>query len=174
MKIFIYSLIIFMGFLPLMNKTLALEPTASTNKTIYLVRHAEKQLDKRDPALTACGTQRAKQLATMLEEAGIEKVYSTNYQRTKQTAAPLAQKLNLEVNEYDPRKLAEFSKQVKKEQGSLLIVGHSNTTPQLTALVANTVVKPITEKEYQMLYQITFINERPQLTLLKQPLTCSL
>jgi phosphohistidine phosphatase SixA len=140
--------------------------------TIYLVRHAEKVLDQKNPPLTECGIKRATQLATILEQADIKTIYSTQYTRTEQTAQPLAKKLNLAVKSYSPRDLAKFAEQVKKDKTTMVIVGHSNTTPQLAALIANTDVKDITEKEYQMLYQVHFSGENSHLTILKQPLAC--
>jgi hypothetical protein len=57
---------------------------------VFLVRHAEKQTDGEDPALTAAGRQRALELARLLGESGISEVYSTDFARTRDTAAPLA------------------------------------------------------------------------------------
>ena len=65
---------------------------ASDNFTLYLVRHAEKQADSKNPPLTQCGEERAKQLASLLSKAQIKSVYSTNYQRTMSTATPLSKK----------------------------------------------------------------------------------
>ena len=53
------------------------QDTDSNSYSIYLVRHAEKQMDKDDPDLTQCGEFRAKQLASILENANIKNIYST-------------------------------------------------------------------------------------------------
>lgn len=176
MKFITFLLIGLMGFLSPSYSAVAKENVKeSANEhqfTVYLVRHAEKILEQKNPPLTACGLKRAEQLSLMLEQANIKKVYSTEFIRTEQTAAPLANKLNLKVLSYSPRDLKLFAAQIKQEKQNVLIVGHSNTTPQLTAFIANTPVKDITEKEYQMLYQVHFNGEQTQLTLLKQPLTC--
>lgn len=169
MKIFILSFLSFMSFfLPI--QTVA----ANTDNqfTVYLVRHGEKLLDRKNPPLTLCGIRRAEQLSVMLEKANIKAVYSTEFIRTEQTAAPLAEKLVLAVQSYSPRNLEQFANRIKNEKQNVVIVGHSNTTPQLTALISGEKVKDITEQEYQMLYQVHFSNERAHLTLLKQPLAC--
>ena len=145
---------------------------ASDNFTLYLVRHAEKQADSKNPPLTQCGEERAKQLATLLSKANIKSVYSTNYQRTMSTAAPLSSRQNIAIKNYDPKQLEQFSLHLKDHKENALIVGHSNTTPQLTQLLSNQKVDDLTEKEYQMLYQVQFIEGRSQLTLLNQPLSC--
>ena len=145
---------------------------ASDNFTLYLVRHAEKQTDVENPPLTQCGEERAKQLAILLSKAEIKSVYSTNYQRTMSTAAPLSSREKIAIENYNPRELEQFSLHLKERKENALIVGHSNTTPQLTQLLSNHKVDGLTEKEYQMLYQVQFIEGKSQLTLFNQPLTC--
>ncbi|XQW84780.1 SixA phosphatase family protein [Thalassotalea piscium] len=171
MKIITYIQLCFISLLLLSLESLA-NTTPDDNYTIYLVRHAEKIAGGKDPALTSCGMKRATQLATILKQAKIKQIYSTQTLRTQQTAAPLATQLNLQVTAYSAKDLASFAQQVKNTKTNTLIVGHSNTTPQLTALIANTPVADITEAEYQMLYQVQFHGENTQLTLLKQPLSC--
>ncbi|MGB1198634.1 MAG: phosphoglycerate mutase family protein [Thalassotalea sp.] len=171
MKIIMFGMLALMSFLSFTTESFA-SNTGNEQFTIYLVRHAEKLTDQKNPPLTTCGVKRAQQLATTLEQAKITQIYSTQTQRTEQTAAPLATQLSLNVISYSAKDLAAFSQQIKSTRKNTLIVGHSNTTPQLTALIANTPVDDITEAEYQMLYQVHFQNETAKLTLLKQPLSC--
>lgn len=145
---------------------------AEESFSIYLVRHAEKQTEGKNPSLTACGLLRAKQLASLLSKANISNVYSTNYQRTLQTAKPLAKLNKFSVTNYDPRKLEAFALQLKKNEKSVLVVGHSNTTPLLTELLSEQKVSPLTEKDFNFLYQVQFIGEQRILTLFEQPLIC--
>jgi hypothetical protein len=88
------------------------------------------------------------------------------------TAAPLSSKQNIAIENYNPRELEQFSMHLKERKENALIVGHSNTTPQLTQLLSNQKVDDLTEKEYQMLYQVQFIEGKSQLTLFNQPLSC--
>ena len=126
---------------------------------IYLVRHAEKAKEGgRDPLLTKVGTARALRLQTILEEAGIDKVYSTNYQRTQLTAAPTANAFSKSVQSYDPRDLKGFAKTLKAEANgtSLLVVGHSNTTPTLVnELIGAQQFPMIDESDYGNLFVVT-------------------
>jgi len=101
---------------------------------VYLVRHAEKAKEGgRDPVLTQEGMDRADRLQVILKDVGIDKVYSTEYQRTQLTAAPTAKISNQKVLSYNPRDLKGFAESLKKEQlgQEILVVGHSNTTPTL-------------------------------------------
>ncbi|KGJ97304.1 Phosphoglycerate mutase [Colwellia psychrerythraea] len=146
---------------------------ASDNFTLYLVRHAEKETENKNPALTQCGKERARQLAVLLSTANIKSIYSTSYQRTLSTAAPLSNKKNIAIKNYDPKQLEQLSLHLKQRKENALIVGHSNTTPQLTQLLSQQEVVNISEKEYQRLYQVQFIEGNTLLTQLKQPHSCS-
>lgn len=126
---------------------------------IYLVRHAEKAKEGgRDPILTKEGTARALRLQTILNEARIDKVYSTNYQRTQLTAAPTASAFSKTVQAYDPRDLKGFAKTLKAETkgNSFLVVGHSNTTPTLVnELIGTNQFPMIDESDYGNLFVVT-------------------
>ena len=102
------------------------------NTRIYFIRHAEKDRsnpDERNPHLTQKGFMRAEKWAHFFKDIPITAVYSTNYHRTLETAAPTAKSKNISVQTYDPRNLdpAPFMDHHKGE--AILIVGHSNTTP---------------------------------------------
>lgn len=126
-------------------------PEAET--TYYLVRHAEKTKDKKDPALTEAGIKRAQDLAVRLKDVPITKIYSSDYKRTRDTAAPITAMMGLDVVIYNPRDLEGFSQALLKETGHILVVGHSNTTPGLSELLGGDSGSPIVEAtEYDRLY----------------------
>ena len=125
--------------------------------TVYLVRHAEKTSGD-DPALTAEGHARAERLAEMLADENVDAVFSTDFQRTRQTAEPTAQAHDLSVQFYDPTDLNGFAKQLKKQyQGqTVLVVGHSNTTPTLAGLLDGTKAHaPFDESDYGNIMVVT-------------------
>ena len=139
---------------------------AKINKSVYLVRHAEKQSNVgKDPALTERGKIRANNVAAMLKNKNITEIYSTDYQRTQQTAAPLAKLLNLKVKSYDPRALKEFADKIKTENKNILIVGHSNTTPMLSFLLGGEAKGEIDDSEYTRLYQLNYSAGKVKTTL---------
>lgn len=129
---------------------------AFSQNQFFLFRHAEKQANAgSDPKLTDAGIERAERIAQLLKNTKIDKIYSTNYQRTLLTAKPLAEVKDLKVEIYDPRKLKEFAQSLKALSGSFVIVGHSNTTPQLTTWLGETEIEPMNESEYGVLYLVT-------------------
>lgn len=142
------------------------------NYSIYLVRHAEKLDKSADPNLSECGNQRAHQLAKILAKTNISAIYSTKYQRTMQTAAPTARLQQLTIKNYNPNDLKKLSNQLQQDRMNALIVGHSNTTPVLAGFLAQQKIAPLTEDDYQYLYQVQFLNEQPMLTILQQPINC--
>ena len=118
-------------------------------QTWYFVRHFEKQKSD-NPSLTDTGKARALALAAFFSDKSLNKVYSTNYNRTQETATPVAELKSLQIESYDPRKLAEFATELKT-QDHVLVVGHSNTTPELLRLMGGPNIK-IEETEYGTLY----------------------
>jgi len=121
----------------------------------YLVRHAEKELDKPDPALNDAGVERALALKDRLSNVPLSAIYSSDYKRTRDTAAPVAKDKNLDVIIYDARDLDGLAKTLKTQDGMILVVGHSNTTPQLSELLGGDPGDPIIEaSEYDRLYRL--------------------
>ncbi len=106
------------------------ESDRAGTQILYLVRHAEKASEHGDPDLSPAGRTRAETLAWMLRNADLRAVFSTDYRRTRQTAAPTATGHGLEVSTYDPREKG-LAARLARAPGDALVVGHSNTIPQL-------------------------------------------
>ena len=137
--------------------------------SLYLVRHAEKQSDgTRDPALTEAGVQRAAQLAVWLKDKDITDILSSDYQRTRGTAEPLATALGIELTIYDPGDLPALATQLVSKQNNAYVVGHSNTTPELARLLCNCKIADMDESEYDRLIEITIDSDGANARILKQ------
>lgn len=145
--------------------------TEVTTTTYYLIRHAEKdRSDKtnRDPHLTEAGLERAENWAEVFKELKFDMVYSTDYNRTKETAAPTAKVNNVEVTYYDPRSMdqQEFFESTKGK--TVLIVGHSNTTPMFTnGLLGEKKYDMIADDNNANLYIVTVTKDSKSSTVLK-------
>ncbi len=138
--------------------------------TYYFIRHAEKDRSdssNRNPHLTEQGLNRAQDWSTILRDVQLEAVYSTDYNRTKETAQPTAESHTLNVQMYNPRELYDATF-VKATNGkTVLVVGHSNTTPSF-------VNKVLGEKKYEAiddsnngnLYIVTIIGDKKSVQLL--------
>ncbi|MGD2130369.1 MAG: phosphoglycerate mutase family protein [Lysobacterales bacterium] len=138
---------------------------ADSTATIFLVRHAEKELagngqtgqmlGESDPALSPAGQERAAELSRILRDAGIQRILSTDYLRTRETASPLASLLKLDIETYSPDRLEELVEPLKSGGQRTLVVGHSDTVPQLVVLLGGDPGSDIDEAgEYDRLYVV--------------------
>ena len=114
------------------------KPEPLRSATVIFLRHAEakeRTRTNRDPDLAEPGTKRAALLAKTLANAGVTRVFATGLQRTQQTAAPIAKRLGLKVETYNARKTKDFVQtlQALKTGEVALVVGHSNTVPEMVA-----------------------------------------
>lgn len=126
-------------------------PSYADTQTWYFVRHFEKQIGD-NPHLTKIGQARAKQLAEFFASKEIHAIYSTHYNRTQQTATPVAESKSLEILTYNPSQLSEFAEELKS-LNFVLVVGHSNTTPELLELMGGEVIH-MEESDYGVVYQL--------------------
>lgn len=143
----------------------ATHDAAAPGTTFILVRHAEKAADDpRDPSLLPAGEQRARRLAELMRSEPLHAVYATPFRRTRATAAPSAQAHGLQVRTYDAAQpAAAFAAQLRREhrEGSVLVVGHSNTVPALAAALCACPVEPMPDTEYGRRYRLTAQGDAP-------------
>lgn len=154
----------------------ALSSSATAGKpsgdyTLYLVRHAEKASDDApDPALNEAGKTRANRLAIFLKDKGISDIWSSDYLRTRSTAVPLAAELGLEVEIYNAKDLESLVSELQERKHSALVVGHSNTTPELASLLCACQVTEMDDTEYDRLLIVSVQNDTVTLeTLVQKP-----
>lgn len=112
-------------------------PAAALTRTatIVLVRHAEKDAagDPRDPGLSAEGLARAGRLAKLLARSGASRLYASEYRRTRESLAPLAELLGIEVTPVPAAEAGRLARELQElGDGAVAVVaGHSNTVPAL-------------------------------------------
>ncbi|MDY0779580.1 phosphoglycerate mutase family protein [Tenacibaculum sp. IB213877] len=139
--------------------------------TYYLIRHAEKSTfnpNDTNPVLSSEGINRAKKWADVFAHVKLDAVYSTDYNRTKQTAKPTADSKKLPVFKFDETKMYDPAFKYNTTGSAVLVVGHSNTTPQLANMILGKEEFPnIDENNYGNLYIITVTKERTTSLLLK-------
>ena len=137
--------------------------------TVFLLRHAERADEPRqDPPLTEKGVARSQALARLLGNAGIKAIFTSQFTRTKMTAEPLAKQLgitataiSLKTSPSNPRAIAEEStretvdKIMSHAGGSVLLVGHSNSIPDVIKMLGGDVVPTIDEKKFDDLFVVT-------------------
>jgi len=154
--------------------TTALAGASACNKasplTVYVVRHAERDEDgSDDPGLSHAGRARAHALADTLADVAIDVVYTTQLRRTINTAAPLVTRQQPEAHiwpvesgqaEQHVASLADILCDRHSDQ-TVLVVGHSNTAPQLVSALTGQPEAEISEREYDHLYQVRLKPDDP-------------
>ena len=144
---------------------------------VILVRHAEKVVPNPpdgDPPLTPAGMARAQALAEHLALTGVHAIISSQWQRTRATAAPLAARLGLEPEiistsgaQAQPEAVAA-SIRANHRGHTVLVVGHSNSIPQTIRALGGPELPDICDSQYANLYVLvldatgppTFISSR--------------
>jgi broad specificity phosphatase PhoE len=136
-----------------------------------ILRHAEKdttvagsQMMQADPPLNAKGQERAKSIVRKFNKYKISKIYSTNYNRTQSTVLPLANAIGLSIINYDPKQLTTFAEELITQANhskTILVVGHSNTSPRLVnLLLGKDAYKDLDESVYNQYWVVKMNGQR--------------
>lgn len=142
----------------------------SSLTTVILVRHGEKVAPTGDPVLSAAGIARAEELARVLSDTQIAAVYATNYQRTQLTAAPVAKAhaLTPVVLTADDKYVTNVLGRVREHAGgTIVVVGHSNTTADVIRALGVKDFGAIADSEYDNLFVVTTDGKNATLTRLR-------
>lgn len=140
--------------------------TALPAQTIFVVRHAEKTQEKTNAQLNEKGRQRAECLAETLRDAGIQAIFTSQVDRTKQTAEPLAKRLKIEPQVVDALDTSALVKRVRGvKSGNILIVGHSNTVGEIIEKLGARKIPPMSDDEYDQLFIIAPFEKSQAVTL---------
>lgn len=137
-------------------------PAVAKAQMVIVVRHAERadggatpgnsMTASPDPQLSDAGKARAQKLALMLADAGVTAIYTTEYLRTKDTAAPLAAKIGVTAEVVMARDADALVAKVKSHKsGAVLVVGHSNTVPAIIRALGGSIVS-VGDDEYDSVF----------------------
>lgn len=137
---------------------------SAADQVIFVVRHAERAdapgaqpppgMMANDPPLSAAGTERAKRLAALLASADVKHIFTTELMRTKQTGAPLAEAMKVTASVVSGRDVAAVAAQIRGAAGNVLVVGHSNTVPEVLKQLGVTQPIAIGDGEYDNLFVV--------------------
>ncbi|HZB25046.1 MAG TPA: phosphoglycerate mutase family protein [Vicinamibacterales bacterium] len=142
---------------------LLIDPAVAAAQTIFVVRHAERAdagmaaAPGADPDLSAAGRVRAESLAWVLKDARITRIYTSELKRTRQTAEPMARAAGVEATSVPARDVAALLEQVKAGKGNTLIVGHSNTVPEILKGLGVVEAVAIDDAEHDNLFIVTTV-----------------
>ena len=143
--------------------------TAAASPIIFVVRHAEKAADGNDPDLSAAGQQRAEGLARILKDAEITAIFTTEFKRTQETAAPTAKELHVSPTVIPADQIFALVEKLRGLKGNGLVVGHGNTIPDLVKALGIATPVNVPENDYSELFFI-ILGDKPQLLRLHYPM----
>ena len=120
----------------------------------HVMRHLHTPEGERDPDLTAEGQAAARRLAQYFAPAGPAVIYVSRFKRSQQTAAPLAARFGLTPIVYDPADTPALVARVRAGPQPALIVGHSNTVPDIVEQLGGTRPGPLTHPDFGDVWNI--------------------
>jgi broad specificity phosphatase PhoE len=126
--------------------------------TVVIVRHAEKATDQGDdPSLTAAGAERAARLAALLERTKPAALFATQWKRTKETVAPLAEKCGAAIVTVEAKATAELAKRILSEHRgqTVVVAAHSNTVNRLIGDLGGPALPDLDDADYDNLFIVT-------------------
>ncbi|MGB3342485.1 MAG: phosphoglycerate mutase family protein [Aequorivita sp.] len=137
----------------------AMAPEKEQHATYYLIRHAEKEINNpknQDPGLNIDGMIRSNAWADYFGPIRLDEIYHTRYIRTKQTISLTSQRKAITPTRYDPNTIYSEEFLENTNGKTVLIVGHSNTIPQLVnKLIGEEKYGEMDDNDYATLYKVT-------------------
>lgn len=126
-------------------------------RTIFFVRHADKVSDETDAVLSDAGLRRAECLAKTLSDAHIQQIYTSDLQRTQQTAAPLAGQLHLKPLKIPLAKVDDLIAALRMDKtANILVVWHDATLPKILRALGAPETISIGHMEFDRFFILTF------------------
>ena len=146
---------------------LAAARPARAQEAIYIVRHAERADQSTDPPLSTAGVDRSHRLRDMLRAAGVTQIFTTNLRRTIETAKPLADALGLAPQPLAGPDVGPLAARLAAlgPHDRALVVGHSNTVPDLLRALKVATPIAIADAEYDNLFIVVPQNDAAPLLL---------
>jgi len=141
----------------------------SAQLVVVIVRHAEKAADGgTDPDLSSAGRTRADALARILKDSGITGIFTSEFKRTQETAAPTATSAHLTPTVVAAKDTAALVAKLHQLNGNALVVGHGDTIPNLVKALGINVPVNIPDADYSEFFIVT-LGDKPQLFRLHYP-----
>mgnify|MGYP003575751221 FL=1 len=145
-KVVVFLLLLLGGWLP-----------GFGQRTVVVVRHADKIDDTDDAVLSPTGEDQAKRLAHVLKDVGIRAIYTTQFKRTIQTAAPLADLLKIQTRAYEQTDVGGVVKEIQQKHPTevVMVVGHRSTVPKILEQFGASEPVALETSEYDSLFILT-------------------
>ena len=142
---------------------------ASAQPVVVIVRHAEKATNAgKDPDLSLAGRARADGLARILKDSDITAIFTSEFKRTQETAAPTATSVHVAPIVVAAKDTAALVAKLHQLNGNALVVGHGDTIPNIIKALGIKSPISIPDEDYSELLIVT-LSDKPQLLRLHYP-----
>ena len=136
---------------------------------VIIVRHAEKASQQGDdPPLSEAGRARAEALSRMLRDSEMNAIFTTEFKRTKETAAPTAIALKITPTAVPAKEIETLANKLRQVHGNALVVAHGNTIPHLIKTLGIDVPVNIPGNDYDH-FLIVAVGSQPRLLRWRYP-----
>jgi broad specificity phosphatase PhoE len=144
-------------------------PIVSAQPVVVIVRHAEKAGNGgNDPDLSSEGRVRAGALARILKDSGITAIFTTEFKRTQETAAPTATSIHVTPTVVAAKDTTALVTKLHQLNGNALVVAHGDTIPNIVKALGIDISINIPDADYSELLIVT-LGDKPQLFRLRYP-----
>jgi len=142
---------------------------ASAQPVVVIVRHAEKAANGgSDPDLSSAGRARADELARILKDSGITAIFTSEFKRTQETAAPSATSIGVTATVIPAKDTAALVAKLHQLNGNALVVGHGDTIPNIIKALGIDSPINIPDEDYSEFLIVT-VGDKPHLFRLHYP-----
>ena len=143
---------------------------------IFALRHADRESENVD-ALSDAGKTRAKLLARMLAQSGIQNAYCSDAKRTQETIAPLKALLGAKLTVHVVPVVGDdidghvdaivTALKGLPSDSTAAVIGHTNTIDRIIKALTNKTIAPIGPNEFDKLFVLSIPAGSPSVTLLR-------
>ncbi|PVW13541.1 phosphoglycerate mutase [Marixanthomonas spongiae] len=138
--------------------------------TYYFIRHAEKDRsdpNNEDPDLNEDGIARAALWTKVFQNIKFDEIYSTEYKRTQQTVSAISLQSDVKLTPYSADNLYSEDFKMRTQGKTVLVVGHSDTTPQfVNKIIGEDRYPDIDDADNGSLYIVTVVGDKTKVQLL--------
>ncbi len=128
--------------------------SSTPQPNIYVMRHLHTPAGVTNPDLTDAGQRTAILVDRWFRRDPPAVIYVSSTRRAQQTAAPLAMRLKLTPKIYNPADTPGLLAAVIQEKGTVLVVGHSNTVPEIVAGLGGTRPAPLIHENFGDIWRV--------------------
>jgi broad specificity phosphatase PhoE len=149
------------ALLPIFLASLCLgQPVDLAGTTVIVVRHAEKVDSSHDPDLNEAGRNRAIRLSELLKGADVAALYSSQFKRTKQTLAPLAERFQLEIQAVEAAQSGDLARRITTGYPgkTVVVASHSDRVTEIIEALGGPSVGFLEETDYDNVFVVTLLD----------------